>query len=60
LWILSLPLILISFVASLGEVFPTAAARQQYADNAGFVALYGPCPAPASASSSHGGQGSSP
>jgi ABC-2 type transport system permease protein len=42
LWILSLPLILISFVASLGEVFPTAAARQQYADNAGFVALYGP------------------
>ncbi|HEV8650108.1 MAG TPA: hypothetical protein VG276_12040 [Actinomycetes bacterium] len=41
LWIVFFCLILSSFAASLGEVFPTAAERQQYADNAGFVALYG-------------------
>jgi ABC-2 type transport system permease protein len=41
LWILFLCLVLLSFPASLREVFPTAAERQQYADNAAFVALYG-------------------
>jgi len=41
LWILVICLILISYVPSLADVFPTAAARRQYADNAGFVALYG-------------------
>jgi ABC-2 type transport system permease protein len=41
LWILGLCLVLISFPTSLRDVFPTAAERLQYADNAGFVALYG-------------------
>jgi ABC-2 type transport system permease protein len=41
LWILFLCLVLLSFPASLGDVFPTAAERQQYADNAAFIALYG-------------------
>ena len=45
LWILFLCLIPISFVTSFAELFPTAAARQAYADvsadNAAFVTLYG-------------------
>ncbi|WP_020576426.1 ABC transporter permease [Actinopolymorpha alba] len=45
LWVLFIGLVPISYVASINELFPTAAARQQYADasahNAGFVALYG-------------------
>jgi ABC-2 type transport system permease protein len=40
-WIVFLTLVLISFPSSLRDIFPTAAERQQYADNAGFVALYG-------------------
>jgi polyether ionophore transport system permease protein len=40
-WIVFLALVLMSFPSSLREVFPTAAERRQYADNAGFVALYG-------------------
>jgi ABC-2 type transport system permease protein len=42
LWILALGLVLSSFPASLRAVMPTALERQHYADNAGFVALYGP------------------
>ncbi|MCC5575650.1 ABC transporter permease [Microtetraspora sp. AC03309] len=46
LWVLSLGLIPISYVASVNELFPTAAGRQGYAtasaNNVGFVALYGP------------------
>jgi ABC-2 type transport system permease protein len=41
LWIISVCLILISFPSSLREVFRTAPERVEYADNAGFVALYG-------------------
>jgi ABC-2 type transport system permease protein len=41
LWIVYLPVILITYAASLKTVFPTAAERQQYADNAAFTALYG-------------------
>ncbi len=41
LWIGFLCLVLISFPSSLRKVFATAAERQQYADNGGFVALYG-------------------
>ncbi|OPG13816.1 ABC transporter permease [Microbispora sp. GKU 823] len=45
LWVLVLGLVPISYVASIDGLFPSAAARQQYADlsahNAGFVALYG-------------------
>ncbi|WP_405140099.1 ABC transporter permease [Sphaerisporangium sp. NBC_01403] len=45
LWIPILSVIPLSYVASLNEIYPTAAGRQQYADasagNAGFVALYG-------------------
>jgi ABC-2 type transport system permease protein len=41
LWIGFLCIVLISFPTSLRGVFPTAAARRQYADNAVFVALYG-------------------
>jgi ABC-2 type transport system permease protein len=41
LWIVLLTLIPVSYVSSFNELFPTAAARQQYADNAGFVTLYG-------------------
>jgi ABC-2 type transport system permease protein len=40
-WIVFLTLVLMSFPSSLQKVFPTAAERRQYADNAGFVALYG-------------------
>jgi ABC-2 type transport system permease protein len=40
-WIVFLTLVLMSFPSSLRDVFPTEAARWQYADNAGFVALYG-------------------
>ena len=44
-WILALAVIPISFVSSFNELFPTAAARQEYADasadNGAFVALYG-------------------
>lgn len=46
LWVGWLALMPLSFVASINELFPTAASRQEYADtsasNAGFVALYGP------------------
>jgi polyether ionophore transport system permease protein len=41
LWIYGLCLVLISFPSSLRALFPTAAERLQYADNPGFVALYG-------------------
>lgn len=41
LWIGFLCLVVLSFPSSLREVFPTAAERLQYADNAVFVALYG-------------------
>jgi len=45
LWILFVGLLPISYASSIADLFPTAAARQQYADvsmnNAGFVALYG-------------------
>ena len=41
LWILSLCLVLSSFPSSLRAIMPTAAQRLQYADNAGFIALYG-------------------
>jgi ABC-2 type transport system permease protein len=45
LWIPFVALVPISYVASINEIYPTAAARQQYADasmnSAGFVALYG-------------------
>ncbi|MGH4025624.1 MAG: ABC transporter permease [Pseudonocardiaceae bacterium] len=45
LWVLFLGIIPISYIASINELFPTAAGRQHYADisanNAGFVALYG-------------------
>src|SRR5262245_12844606 len=40
-WITAICLILISFPSSLRQIFPTALEREQYADNAGFVALYG-------------------
>jgi ABC-2 type transport system permease protein len=46
LWVLVLGLVPVSYVASFRTLFPTAAARQQYADislhNPGFIALYGP------------------
>ena len=41
LWIVFLTLIPVSYVSSFNELFPTAASRRQYADNAGFVTLYG-------------------
>jgi ABC-2 type transport system permease protein len=41
LWIVYLPIIVLIYVPSLREFFPTAAERQQYADNGGFIALYG-------------------
>ena len=45
LWILLFPLVVLSYVTSFADLFPTAAALQQYADanrgNASFVALYG-------------------
>lgn len=45
LWVLFIGLVPISYIASINALFPTAAARQHYADisanNAGFVALYG-------------------
>jgi putative exporter of polyketide antibiotics len=41
LWILLFALIPISYVSPFAELYPTAAARQQYADNAGFTTLYG-------------------
>jgi ABC-2 type transport system permease protein len=45
LWILSFGLLMIAIVSSFAGLFPTAVARQEYADasaaNAGFVALYG-------------------
>ena len=45
LWVLVIGLVPISYVASINQLFPMAAGRQQYADisahNAGFVALYG-------------------
>ncbi|MEO3810668.1 ABC transporter permease [Sphaerisporangium sp. B11E5] len=46
IWVLMLGVIPVSYVASINELFPTAQARQGYADastgNAGFIALYGP------------------
>jgi ABC-2 type transport system permease protein len=41
LWVVILSLIPISYVSSFAKLYPTAASRQQYADNAGFVTLYG-------------------
>jgi ABC-2 type transport system permease protein len=41
LWILVLCLIPISYVSPFADLYPTAAARLQYADNAGFITLYG-------------------
>src|SRR4029450_2455941 len=41
LWVLLLALIPISYVSPFADLYPTAAARQQYADNAGFTTLYG-------------------
>ena len=45
LWVLPLALVPLSYVASINELYPTAAGRQLYADvsahNASFVALYG-------------------
>jgi len=45
LWVPWVALVPLSYVASINEIFPTAAGRQGYADasahNAGFVALYG-------------------
>jgi ABC-2 type transport system permease protein len=45
LWMLSFTLVLVGFVSSFAQLFPTAADRQQYAatsaTNAAFVALYG-------------------
>ncbi|HZC28087.1 MAG TPA: ABC transporter permease, partial [Actinopolymorphaceae bacterium] len=45
LWALFIALVPLSYIASINELFPTAAGRQGYADasahNAGFVALYG-------------------
>jgi ABC-2 type transport system permease protein len=41
LWVLGLALIPISYVAPFADLYPSAAARQQYADNAGFTTLYG-------------------
>ncbi|GAA3812517.1 exporter of polyketide antibiotics [Sphaerisporangium flaviroseum] len=46
LWIPIISVVPVSYVASINEIYPTAAGRQQYADasanNGGFVALYGP------------------
>jgi putative exporter of polyketide antibiotics len=36
-----LALIPVSYVSPFADLYPTAAARQQYADNAGFTTLYG-------------------
>lgn len=44
LWIVFLTLIPVSYVSSFNELFPTAASRRQYADNAGFITLYGVLP----------------
>ena len=45
LWILGFGVLMIAIASSYAGLFPTAAARQEYADasaaNAGFVALYG-------------------
>jgi ABC-2 type transport system permease protein len=41
LWVLGLALIPVSYVSPFADLYPTAAARQQYADNAGFTTLYG-------------------
>ncbi|WP_405056176.1 ABC transporter permease [Kribbella sp. NBC_01505] len=41
LWILALAVIPMSFVSTYGELFPTAEARRSYANNAGFITLYG-------------------
>lgn len=44
LWVVLLTLIPVSYVSSFNELFPTAASRRQYADNAGFITLYGVLP----------------
>ncbi|NEA30918.1 ABC transporter permease [Streptomyces sp. SID13031] len=44
LWIVFLTLIPVSYVSSFNELFPTAASRRQYADNSGFITLYGVLP----------------
>ncbi|MFB6719541.1 ABC transporter permease [Kribbella sp. NPDC056345] len=41
LWIVFLCAIPVSFAASYGELFPTAESRLNYANNAGFITLYG-------------------
>jgi hypothetical protein len=60
LWVLGLALIPVSYVSPFADLYPTAAARQQYADNAGFTPSTVACPAPASVSSSPGDSGSFP
>jgi len=41
LWIVFLVAIPVSYAASYGELFPTAESRLSYANNAGFITLYG-------------------
>ena len=41
IWIVVLCVIPISYVNSFADLYPTAESRQQYADNAGFITLYG-------------------
>ncbi|MEU4288512.1 ABC transporter permease [Kribbella sp. NPDC026596] len=41
LWIVLLCVIPISYVQSYGDLFPTAESRRNYANNAGFITLYG-------------------
>ncbi|MFI5729380.1 ABC transporter permease [Kribbella sp. NPDC051587] len=41
LWIVFLAVIPISFVSSYGDLFPTPESRLSYANNAGFITLYG-------------------
>ncbi|HET6296024.1 MAG TPA: ABC transporter permease [Kribbella sp.] len=41
IWIVLLCLIPISYVNTFADLYPTAESRQQYADNAGFITLYG-------------------
>ncbi len=41
LWIVLLCVIPVSYVDSFNSLYPTAESRRQYADNAGFVTLYG-------------------
>src|SRR4029453_15256629 len=65
LWVLGLALIPVSYVSPFADLYPTAAARQQYADGAGFTtrparAPPAPRPRPPPASSHPGDSGSFP